>query len=267
MPRGGILTVSTAEVQKAAADLPGEIAAGVYCLLEVSDTGAGIDAEIREHIFEPFFSTRGKSGTGLGLATVYGIVRQSQGGIAVSSDPGIGTTFRIYLPRTEPRSEPEPAGKAEPIVFTEPIPVKSSSTILLVEDQEDVRAFAREVLSAWGYHVLEAASGEEAMIIALDHTGLIHLLLTDVVLGGINGVELSERYLRLHPESQVLFTSGYTDNVMASRGVILGDIAFLAKPYSSSELLTKTAQVLQAPDQSSAVHPLSGGGATSESAA
>jgi two-component system, cell cycle sensor histidine kinase and response regulator CckA len=256
MPQGGALTISTTEVQKAAPDLPGEleIAAGIYCLLEVSDTGAGIDAEIREHIFEPFFSTRGEAGTGLGLATVYGIVRQSQGGIAVLSEPGVGTTFRIYLPRTELPSEPEPVRKPERTALTERIHLTSSATILLVEDQDDVRAFAREVLRVEGYQVLEAASGEAAMIAALDHTEPIHLLMTDVVLGGMNGVELAERYLYLHPESQVLFTSGYTDNVMARRGLVLGSVAFVAKPYSSHELLVKVAEVLHAPHHSPAAH-------------
>ena len=243
MPQGGALTISTSEVRKDAAELPGELAAGVYCLLEVSDTGSGIDKTIREHIFEPFFSTKGDAGTGLGLATVYGIVRQSKGGITVSSEPGVGTTFQIYLPRTGYRPEPEQLSRPERVL------VKGSATILLVEDQEDVRAFAKQVLDLGGYRVLEAASGEAALSAASACAEPIHLLLTDVVLAGMNGMELSWRYLQLYPTSRVLFTSGYTDNVMARRGVVLGSIAFLAKPYSPADLLTKVAQVLNGETQ------------------
>jgi PAS domain S-box-containing protein len=245
MPNGGVLTVSTTEIQKDVADLPGEIAAGVYSLLEVSDTGTGIDAATQERIFEPFFSTRGEAGTGLGLSTVYGIVRQSEGGIAVLSEPGIGTKFRIYLPRTERRLQPEQR------VAPQRVALKGSPTILLVEDEDNVRSFAREVLDAGGYRVLDAASGEAAMSAALDHVAPIHLLLTDVVLNGMNGLQLSERYLRLHPESSVLFTSGYTDDILAFRRVFQGGAAFVPKPYSPDELLSKVAEVLNAHQEAS----------------
>jgi PAS domain S-box-containing protein len=245
MPQGGVLTVSTTEIQREAADPPGEIAAGVYCLLEVSDTGAGIDPAIREHIFEPFFSTKGEAGTGLGLSTVYGIVRQSQGGIEVLSEPGGGTAFRIYLPRAERLPESAPAREPQRIA------VKGSATILLVEDEDDVRRFAGHVLGAGGYRVLDAASGEAAMRVALDHEEPIQLLLTDVVLHGMNGMQLSERYLRLHPESSVLFTSGYTDDVMAFRRVFQGGVAFIAKPYSPDQLLVKVAEILTVPQGAS----------------
>ena len=241
MPQGGVLTISTTEIQREVADPPGEIAPGTYCLLEVSDTGVGIDPAIRELIFEPFFSTKGEAGTGLGLSTVYGIVRQSQGGIAVLSEPGSGTRFRIYLPRTERLPETAPASEGQRV------PLKGSATILLVEDEDDVRSFAAQVLGGGGYRVLDAASGEAAMSIALEHTRPIDLLLTDVVLRGMNGMQLSERYLRLHPESSVLFTSGYTDDVMAFRRVFQGGVAFIAKPYSPDELLAKVAEVLNLP--------------------
>ena len=245
MPHGGVLTISTTEIQREAADPPGEIAAGRYCLLEVSDTGTGIDTATQEHIFEPFFSTKGDAGTGLGLATVYGIVRQSQGGIEVLSKPGLGTTFRIYLPRTNRQMEPEQAGEPQRV------PLKGSATILIVEDEDDVRSFAREVLDSGGYRVLDAASGEAAMRVALGHSEPIHLLLTDVVLHGMNGMQLSESYRRLHPESSVLFTSGYTDDLMAFRRVFQGSVAFVAKPYSPDALLTRVAEVLNAPRSAS----------------
>lgn len=245
MPHGGVLTISTTEIRREAADPPGELAAGTYCLLEVSDTGTGIDAEAQEHMFEPFFSTKGDAGTGLGLSTVYGIVRQSKGGIAVQSEPGMGTTIRIFLPREERRLEPEQRG------VPQRAPLKGSATILLVEDEDDVRGFAREVLEAGGYRVLDAASGEAAMRTAQEHPEQIHLLLTDVVLHGMNGMQLYERWLRVHPESSVLFTSGYTDDVMAFRRVFQGSVAFVAKPYSPEELLNKVAEVLNSPPEAS----------------
>ena len=241
MPEGGTLTISTKAPQKISTDTPMEVATGGCCLLEVSDTGSGIDAATREHIFEPFFSTKAEAGVGLGLSTVYGIIQQSKGGIAVLSEPGSGTTFRIYLPRTE--RQPEPEQVREP---RRPA-LKRQATVLVVEDQEEVRHFAREVLGAEGYKVLEAASGEAAMRVAVQQVGPIHLLLTDVVLPGIHGIELSERYFLLHPESSVLFTSGYTDDVMARRGVIHGGISFLAKPYSPDDLLAMVAEALNTP--------------------
>jgi two-component system cell cycle sensor histidine kinase/response regulator CckA len=179
------------------------------------------------------------------LSTVYGIVRQSQGGIAVLSEPGSGTAFQVYLPRAERLPEPAPA--REPLR----VPLKGSATILLVEDEDDVRSFAGHVLGVGGYRVLDAASGEAAMRVALDYGGPIHLLLTDVVLRGMNGMQLSERHLRLHPESSVLFTSGYPDDVMAFRRVFQGSVAFIAKPYSPDELLRKVADVLTVPQDAS----------------
>jgi DNA-binding NtrC family response regulator len=175
------------------------------------------------------------------LSTVYGIVSQSGGEIVVSSQPGVGTSFRIYLPRTERRPKPEQAGELERASLS------GSATILLVEDEDDVRSFARKVLEAGGYRVIDAASGEAAMRAALDHPGPIQLLLTDVVLRGMNGMQLSEGYRRLHPESKVLFTSGYTDDVMVFRRVFQGSVEFLAKPYSPDELLKRVAESLNLP--------------------
>ncbi len=246
MPRGGTITIATSDVI-VSGNIPGavgEIAPGSYVSLSVSDTGLGIDAETLPHIFEPFFSTKGEAGTGLGLSTVYGIVRQNQGGIAVSSERSQGTTFTIYLPHTERRSlellndAPKPDTGA-----------RGPSTVLVVEDQDEVRGFATSVLRSAGYHVLEAASGDEALTVADKHQGRIHLLLTDVVLRGMNGRELSEHFTRRHVSARVLFTSGYADDVIARRGVLQGSIPFLPKPYSSQRLLAKVRAVLDQDDR------------------
>jgi signal transduction histidine kinase len=240
MPRGGTLTLSTATATLNADDtaVVAGLAPGEYAVLKVADTGVGMDTETQQHIFEPFFSTKGESGTGLGLSTVYGIVHQLQGEIAVSSTPGEGTTFTIYLPVAEAGAVPA-ARPARPPVVTLPGP----RTVLVVEDQPAVRAFARDVLLRAGYHVLDAASGDAALLLARDHHERIDLLLTDVVLRGMNGRELAEQFTERYPSARVLFTSGYTDDVIAQRGVILG-IDFLPKPYSVEALLDKVREVL-----------------------
>ena len=241
MPHGGTLTIATrdAAIEGEPPGLVGEIQPGSYVVLSVSDTGVGMSPETRQHIFEPFFSTKGRAGTGLGLATVYGIVRQNQGGISVASVPAEGTTFTIYLPHTE-HHPPQVAVETPARVP----PAAGPSTVLVVEDQEDVRGFATGVLRSAGYDVLEAASGNEALALADTHHGRVDLLLTDVVLPGMNGRELSERFKQRHPDARVLFTSGYADDVIARRGVLSGSIAFLAKPYSPERLLAKIRSVL-----------------------
>jgi signal transduction histidine kinase/CheY-like chemotaxis protein len=239
MPTGGTLTVTTDNVT-VHDHIDGTVPPGAYVTLSVTDTGVGMDEPTREHIFEPFFTTKGTAGTGLGLSTVYGIVQQSQGGVTVSSQPGQGTTFTVYLPRTDQLSEPLAVSATG--VAARPV---GSATILVVEDQDDVRGFARSVLEKANYRVLEAASGELALAIGEAEKAPVHLLLTDVVLRGMNGRELSEQFNRIHPETRVLFTSGYADDVIARRGVQQGSIAFLPKPYSAEGLRERVKEVLR----------------------
>jgi CheY-like chemotaxis protein len=207
-------------------------------LLCVSDTGSGIDAETAQHLFEPFYTTKGK-GTGLGLSTVYGVVRQNRGVIRVESAPGQGTTFRIYLPQAE-------AGACQaPSVGVPAVAPKGSATVLVVEDQEGVRRFTVEVLRNLGYQVLEASDGPSALEASQRHPGIIHLLLTDLVMPGMNGRELSEKLRRQRPEMRVLFMSGYTDEVLGQHGVLEPHQACLTKPFSSSALASKVEERLQ----------------------
>jgi CheY-like chemotaxis protein len=217
------------------------IVAGSYAWLEVTDNGTGIDHETLQHIFEPFFSTKGEAGTGLGLATVYGIVKQAGGGIRVTSEPGAGSTFRVFLPRMAV----DTASAAGPV--SAPIPISRSHGqrhVMVVEDQHDVRGFAKAALESHGYVVLEAGTGDAALAIATTHKDPIDLLVADVVLGEMSGREVAERVLALHPETRVLFTSGYPDDEIARRGVSSGSVAFLAKPYSAASLAAKVAEIL-----------------------
>ena len=197
-----------------------------------------MDEMTRQRIFEPFFTTKevGK-GTGLGLATVHGIIRQSGGWVEVSSEVGVGTSFEVYLPRLDGCSLPEESRIG---VVTE----RGNETILLVEDQQSVRSFTRAALKASGYHVIEAPNGDEAISVAERYAGEIHLLLTDVVMPGISGKESSERLKKLRPNLKVLFMSGYTADVIAQRGVLDRSVAFLHKPFSPVELAVKVREVL-----------------------
>ena len=242
MPDGGKLLIATCPVEidsRAAAGRP-EMTPGPAVLLSVADTGHGMDEQTREHIFEPFFTTKGLArGTGLGLATVYGIVKQSQGWIVVHSEPGKGTTFEIYLPRAAATAEsPEAAAP------TKSDPVRGSETVLVVEDQSEVRAFAVRALAAHGYRVLDAVDGPQALALSGQYAGPIHVLLTDVVLPGINGRELADRLKAARPQVVVLYTSGYTDDVIAHRGVLDRNMAFIPKPYTAEELAAKVREVL-----------------------
>ena len=241
MPEGGTLTLRTENVDLGSArgaegsDLP----AGPYVVLTVSDTGTGIKDEIRPHIFDPFFTTKGKGqGTGLGLATVYGIVRQSGGAIAVRSEVNRGTAFDIYLPRTEKPAAAagDKRGDAGP---------RGSETILLVEDQEAVRQFISSILSRQGYQVLEAATGTEALETAEGHAGPIHLLLTDVIMPGMTGKELAERLKGPRPATKVLYMSGYAADLMADRGLLGPGVGYIAKPFSPESLNVKVREVLE----------------------
>jgi two-component system, cell cycle sensor histidine kinase and response regulator CckA len=242
MPEGGTLTIETQNV-----DLDAESALqhmslepGRYVLLAVSDTGVGMAAEVQAHIFEPFFTTKAPGkGTGLGLATVYGIVTQSGGSIWVYSELGMGTTFKIYLPQSH--GEVAPAAPPEPLAL---VPAREQ-TILLVEDNAAVRALMRRILEQSGYTILEAASGAEAIAAAENHDGPIHLLLTDMVMPEMSGQVLAQRLERLRPTIRVLYASGYTENAIVHHGTLAGAAIFLQKPFTTSELIHKVREVLE----------------------
>jgi signal transduction histidine kinase/CheY-like chemotaxis protein len=243
MPGGGRVDIATENITvSSGGSHPPELPPGDYVVLTVTDTGAGMSAETRQHIFEPFFSTKGEAGTGLGLSTVYGIVRQRQGAIDVWSEPGEGSRFRIYLPQARQPSAAD-APTAVPAPATPAAPT-GARRILVVEDQDDVRGFATDVLRTFGYQVMEASSGDEAMRLFENRNEPIHLLLTDVVLRGMNGRELAERFVRAFPSAGVLFTSGYPDDVTARKGVPRGSVAFLPKPYSPEALTSRVAELL-----------------------
>jgi len=243
MPDGGKLTIQTANAELDAVftrEHPGSVA-GQYVMLAVTDTGTGMDPETQAQIFEPFFTTKGRDqGTGLGLATVYGVVKQSNGYIAVESEKGKGSLFEIYLPRIE---EPV-ATRSESIQA--PLSVHGSETILLVEDAEPLRLLAQLFLKENGYHVLTAADGAEAEQVAAQTPGPIHLLLTDVVMPGINGRVLAERLAPLHPAMKVLYMSGYTDSFIAGHGVLEEGIHLLHKPFTEEVLMRKIRELLDA---------------------
>ena len=244
MPSGGKLTIETSNVtldedyvRYHAPSRPGD-----YVMIAISDTGAGMDSETQSHIFEPFFTTKGPKGTGLGLSTVYGIIKQSGGYIWVYSEVGKGTTFKIYLPRVAALGEPAvaQAGESKEIRAVEP----GTETILVVEDEANLRYLARQYLEKQGYRVIEAADGAVAMQIAVAHEGVIHLLLTDVIMPGMNGRELAQRISEIRPNVKVLYMSGYTENVVGHNGMLDAGVRLLQKPFNLRDLKIKVREVL-----------------------
>jgi two-component system cell cycle sensor histidine kinase/response regulator CckA len=239
LPNGGTIKIETCNIFLGAADDRHKAQPeGAYVQLKFTDNGIGMDEKTRTKIFEPFFTTKepGK-GTGLGLATVYGIVKQSNGFIWVDSEPGGGTSFRIDFPRVD---QSPAAVKAESVVS---IP-RGTETILVVEDEEQVRRAAVEVLNVLGYQVFEASNGTQAIQLAEIYTQPIHLLLTDVVMPRMNGKELSERIKAIHPEIGILFMSGYTDDIIANHGILEENISFIGKPFSPATLAVKVREVI-----------------------
>jgi PAS domain S-box-containing protein len=246
MPKGGklILETANAEIDDEYVQAHIGVKPGRYVRLSVSDTGAGIPPEVRERIFEPFFTTKenGK-GIGLGLSTVYGIVKQSGGNIWVYSEPGYGTVFKVYFPRAE-----------EPVeVWSEKVKeietLYGGETILLVEDDEAVRKLAMQILRKQGYKVLEAKHGGDALLISKKYQDLIHLMVTDVVMPGMSGRELAENLLATRPEMKVLYISGYTDNTIVHLGVLEPEIHFIQKPFTMEALAKKVREVLDSKEK------------------
>jgi PAS domain S-box-containing protein len=243
MPTGGKLTIETSNVSpdEEYARFHAPLHPGDYVMLTITDTGMGMDSETQSHIFEPFFTTKGVKGTGLGLSTVYGIIKQSGGYIWVESEIGKGTSFKIYLPKV--------AGMGESVaqVATPMVPQKTergTETILLVEDETNLRYLARQFLEKQGYKVIEAADGAVAMQIAVAHEGTIHLLLTDVIMPGMNGRELAQRISEIRPNVKVLYMSGYTENVIGHNGTLDAGVRLLQKPFNLRDLKDKVREII-----------------------
>jgi two-component system cell cycle sensor histidine kinase/response regulator CckA len=239
MPRGGRLVLETANVvhEREWRDVDADVPAGEFVMLSASDTGCGMDRETALRVFEPFFTTK-QEGTGLGLATVYGIVKQHRGGINFSSELGAGTTFRLYFPRAQATT-----AKAPEVPAREALP-RGTETVLLVEDEASVRSLVRTMLEMLDYKVLTATQGEDAVELASAHAGVIDLLVTDVVMPGMNGRELAESLRAGRPEMKCLFVSGYTRDVIAQRGILEQGIHLLSKPFSIAELAASIRSVL-----------------------
>jgi CheY-like chemotaxis protein len=242
MPSGGILTLEAENVTlngDYARERP-EVAPGDYVMLAVSDTGVGMEASMQEHVFEPFFTTK-TQGTGLGLATSYGIVKQHGGHVWIYSEPGKGSMFKVYLPRAGAgdAAAPQPSPRAKSVAG-------GSETVLLVEDEPQVRAMAERGLRAFGFVVLAAANGDDALALAAAHPGAIHAVVTDVVMPNMSGRELAEVLAEVRPEARILFVSGYTEAVINRHRDLGGDAAFLQKPFTPSSLAQRLRDLLDA---------------------
>ncbi|HEV3385138.1 MAG TPA: ATP-binding protein, partial [Gemmata sp.] len=240
MPKGGKLTLETRniELDEEYARIRPDVKAGWYVLLSISDTGSGMSPEVKARIFEPFFTTKGVGkGTGLGLAVVLGIVKQSDGHLEVYSEPELGTTFKIYLPAVD-----------EKISESKLVQVsnggRGTESVLLVEDEDGVRGLALLALQTYGYKVIAASNGKEALQILANHRGVIDILVTDVVMPGMGGPDLAEALKSSFPKMKVLFSSGYTDDAVLRHGLLQEKVAFLQKPYSPLALARKVRQVL-----------------------
>ena len=241
MAQGGQLTLETRNVRvdEGYREAHAHVAVGDYAMLAVTDTGTGMPRDVQEHVFEPFFTTKAKGGgTGLGLATCYGIIRQAGGQILIDSELGRGTTFKILLPATnvEPRPAAQPSSAPPP---------GGQETIVFVEDDASVRGIGIRILAEQGYHVLEAASGAQALQVAAEHAGPIHLLITDLVMPQMSGTDLARRLREQRPKTRVLYTSGYAENAIAREAPFDPALAFLPKPYIAETLLFKVRSVLE----------------------
>jgi two-component system cell cycle sensor histidine kinase/response regulator CckA len=246
MPRGGKLTIETTEVvlDQPYADDHLDVLPGPYVMLCVSDTGSGMDSATQSRIFEPFFTTKETGrGTGLGLSTVFGIVKQSGGSIWVYSELFRGSTFKVYLPRAQSDASVGQSGQAA----APPVKVRGTETVLLVEDNPEVRALVCAILRRYGYHVLEATTAGDALLICEQYQDRIHLLLTDVVMPRMSGRELWERLAPLRPTTRVIFMSGYTDDAIVRHGVLSSGVSFIQKPLTPEPLVAKVRQVLDRP--------------------
>jgi CheY-like chemotaxis protein len=236
MSSGGTLTIETGERQISGAARGRSLKPGWYVVLAISDTGSGMDGDTLAHVFEPFFTSQSPAGRkGLGLSIVYGIVKQNGGVVRVSSEPGLGTTVKVFLPRTEGETETANAADAS---------LQGDETILLVEDEDGVRELLYKVLTEHGYTVIEARHGRDALSVAAGHSEPIQLLLTDVVMPEMGAGELAEQLLAQRPDLKVLFISGYTNDEVVRRGVSGHEAAFIQKPFQPEELMRKVREVL-----------------------
>jgi two-component system cell cycle sensor histidine kinase/response regulator CckA len=244
MPEGGLLTLSTSNVEFVGPKIMDSrlLASGSYVVLAVSDTGEGVPREIQSKIFEPFFTTKEEKGTGLGLAMVYGIAKQSGGDVFLESEPGKGSTFRVYLPECD---QPPPDLVDRDLASPQSLDA-TGEVILLVEDDAELRRYAQAVLSAAGYRVMDAPTGGAALELlgGMSRESPIDLLLTDIVMPGMSGKALSRKVIAEYPQVRILFMSGYSDEVAMEQGVSSPGISYLPKPFSPEVLLQKIRSVL-----------------------